>query len=112
VQADVANAMRRDGFSDAEISAVVGGAIDTSGGNPFSWALDAVTGAPGAAFDAVTGAVPNPLDALAPVGAVVGRMIDPGWWRRVGLGAAGLAIVAIGIMWYVRNQSLEVMSNV
>lgn len=41
--------------------------------------------------------LPNPLGALDPLEAVVGALVSPTFWRRVGLGVAGVVLLAIGV---------------
>lgn len=50
------------------------------------------------AAGAVTGAVSSTADALGAVGSFLSHLMDPKWWARIGVGAAGLALLALGFL--------------
>lgn len=58
---------------------------------------------PGAALDAAGQIIPDVLDPLAAVGAFLGTISDPAWWRRIGVGAAGVALIIVALVLLSRD---------
>jgi len=75
--------------------------------NPGQAAQDAVTDGAGAVTDAVAGAIPW----AGSLATVLGALGDPAWWRRIGIGALGVALVWAAIVLATRSQALTLATG-
>lgn len=57
----------------------------------------------GAADGVVRGGLDVAGGALGSIGDLAGVLTNPEWWRRVGVGAAGVALVVVGGLWVLRD---------
>jgi hypothetical protein len=80
-----------------------------TGSNPLLGALS-----PGAS---ILGGLPGPFDAAAgivdvlrPIGVVSFNLANPMFWRRIGMGAVGVSLIAIGIIFINRQRIANVGS--
>ncbi len=65
---------------------------------------------PGKVTDVVGDGLGFITDPLAAVGALIGVLLDPGFWRRVGLGMAGAALVLMGLV-MISRDSLNIIPS-
>lgn len=42
-------------------------------------------------------------DAFATIGRLFANLVDPGWWRRIGVGALGIGLILAAIVWMNRQ---------
>lgn len=96
--------------AEAAVEQAAGQAPGSSGGNGrSSWVPDWVpTPTPGEVIDAVGGAagaiVPDAVgDAFKFVGRAFEALTSPGFWKRIGIGTAGLVLMAGAYAWIKRD---------
>lgn len=85
-EADLARALSDlgDDLTDTEATEVAGSGVYVT----------PATITPGVGGRPTLGVTSNPLGGLT---AVAGSLADPAWWRRVGLGAAGVGLLAVAL---------------
>lgn len=93
---------------DATCSNLGGGAKGIINGQPIGAALGDALGAVGGDVASVA---TDPLGAKGPLqaaGALLGIVTDPAWWKRVGIGAAGVLLL-VGMLIYAASDKLAPM---
>lgn len=81
-----------------------GNIVDTAGGVVGNVGT-VITEGPGAFADAVT------PDWMGTLGNLLKNLVDPGWWKRIGIGAVALLIIIVALVLYFRNSVKETITD-
>lgn len=106
---EIVTQLRKYGLSDQQILKSVNNPADPSqafGGNWLGPILNppgtgAITSASNAATGAITGAASGALGGISGLGTLVGDLTSGTWWKRIGIGAGGIALIIGGTVLFL-----------
>jgi len=106
---EIVTQLRKYNLTDQQILDAVNNPADPSqafGGNWLNPILNppgtgAITSASKAATGAITGAASGALSGVAGLGTLVGDLTSGTWWKRIGIGAGGIALIIGGTVLFI-----------